>query len=55
MVLYDVLSPEMDLLYFSDRTCCIFLIREINGDGERVMIESSAMKLAFTQQGGNSW
>ena len=36
-----------DLLYFSDRTCCIFLIREINDDGERVMNESTAMKLSF--------
>ena len=43
MVVYDVLSPEMDSLYFSDQTCCIFLIREFNDDGERVMNESTAM------------
>ena len=48
MVVYDVLSPEMDSLYFSDQTCCIFLIREFNDDGERVMNESTAMKPSIT-------
>ena len=43
-----MLSPEMDSLYFSDQTCCIFLIREFNDDGARVMNESTAMKLSFT-------
>ena len=43
-----MLSPEMDSLYFSDQTCCIFLIREFNDDGDRVMNENTVMKLSFT-------
>ena len=48
-----MLSPEMDSLYFSDRTCCIFLIREFNDDGERVMNESTALYIGVQRRGKN--
>ena len=62
VVVYDVLSPEMDSLYFSDRTCCISPIRlaVFFWSGNSMMMGKQLWMKALQwscllPQGGNSW